>query len=221
MSGSTSTEPRALVSEKERRKRRREIILIALVLVLIGAVTYAETHLIDFGAEIPVSNTILMFITININLIGTFNMLRLAAEAMLKNEPDEGGERGVIVNTASVAAFEGQLGQAAYAASKGAIVALTLPVAREFAPLDQLVVARQTERLQGPEEVDGLQQTGLPLGIAAVENVAARGEGNLRRGEIPEGAERQTAQVHGTECRPLSAPGRDRRIDQVTKSASA
>lgn len=71
--------------------------------------------------------------TININLIGTFNMLRLAAEAMLKNEPDEGGERGVIVNTASVAAFEGQLGQAAYAASKGAIVALTLPVAREFA----------------------------------------------------------------------------------------
>ena len=71
--------------------------------------------------------------TININLIGTFNMLRLAAEAMLKNEPDECGERGVIVNTASVAAFEGQLGQAAYAASKGAIVALTLPVAREFA----------------------------------------------------------------------------------------
>ena len=71
--------------------------------------------------------------TININLIGTFNMLRLAADAMLKNAPDEGGERCVIVNTASVAAFEGQLGQAAYAASKGAIVALTLPVAREFA----------------------------------------------------------------------------------------
>ena len=70
---------------------------------------------------------------ININLIGTFNMLRLAAEAMLKHEPDEGGERGVIVNTASVAAYEGQLGQAAYAASKGGIVALTLPVARELA----------------------------------------------------------------------------------------
>jgi len=70
---------------------------------------------------------------ININLVGTFNMLRLAAEAMLKNEPDAGGERGVIVNTASVAAFEGQLGQAAYAASKGGIVALTLPVARELA----------------------------------------------------------------------------------------
>lgn len=70
---------------------------------------------------------------ININLIGTFNMIRLAAEAMLKNVPDEGGERGVIVNTASVAAYEGQLGQAAYAASKGGIVALTLPVARELA----------------------------------------------------------------------------------------
>ena len=71
--------------------------------------------------------------TININLIGTFNMIRLAAEAMMKGEPDAGGERGVIVNTASVAAFEGQLGQAAYAASKGGIVALTLPVARELA----------------------------------------------------------------------------------------
>jgi len=70
---------------------------------------------------------------ININLVGTFNMIRLAADAMLKNEPDAGGERGVIVNTASVAAYEGQLGQAAYAASKGGIVALTLPVARELA----------------------------------------------------------------------------------------
>ncbi len=71
--------------------------------------------------------------TININLVGTFNMIRLAADAMMKGEPDAGGERGVIVNTASVAAFEGQLGQAAYAASKGGIVALTLPVARELA----------------------------------------------------------------------------------------
>ena len=71
--------------------------------------------------------------TININLVGTFNMIRLAAEAMQKGEPDAGGERGVIVNTASVAAFDGQLGQAAYAASKGGIVALTLPVARELA----------------------------------------------------------------------------------------
>ena len=70
---------------------------------------------------------------ININLVGTFNMLRLAAEAMMQHAPDEGGERGVIINTASVAGFEGQLGQAAYAASKGGIVALTVPVARELA----------------------------------------------------------------------------------------
>ena len=70
---------------------------------------------------------------ININLIGTFNMIRLAAEAMTKNSPDASGECGVIINTASVAAYEGQLGQAAYAASKGGIVALTLPVARELA----------------------------------------------------------------------------------------
>lgn len=70
---------------------------------------------------------------ININLVGTFNMIRLAAAAMQSNIPDAGGERGVIVNTASVAAYEGQLGQAAYAASKGGIVALTLPVARELA----------------------------------------------------------------------------------------
>lgn len=70
---------------------------------------------------------------VRINLIGTFNSLRLAAAAMMSNEPDEEGERGVIVNTASVAAFEGQIGQAAYSASKGGIVGMTLPIAREFA----------------------------------------------------------------------------------------
>lgn len=70
---------------------------------------------------------------VNINLIGTFNVLRLAAEAIARNEPGEGGERGVIVNTASVAAFDGQIGQAAYAASKAGVAGLTLPVARELA----------------------------------------------------------------------------------------
>jgi NAD(P)-dependent dehydrogenase (short-subunit alcohol dehydrogenase family) len=70
---------------------------------------------------------------IQVNLVGTFNVIRLAAAAMAANPPSEGGERGVIVNTASVAAFDGQIGQAAYAASKGGIVALTLPAAREFA----------------------------------------------------------------------------------------
>jgi NAD(P)-dependent dehydrogenase (short-subunit alcohol dehydrogenase family) len=70
---------------------------------------------------------------INVNLIGTFNMLRLAATAMSKLDPLEEGERGVIVNTASVAAYEGQIGQAAYAASKAGVVGLTLPAARELA----------------------------------------------------------------------------------------
>jgi len=71
--------------------------------------------------------------TIAVNLIGTFNMIRLAAAAMQQNEPSAGGERGVIVNTASVAAFDGQIGQAAYSASKGGIVGMTLPIARELA----------------------------------------------------------------------------------------
>ncbi len=70
---------------------------------------------------------------VRINLIGTFNVLRLAAERMAGNEPDAEGERGVILNTASVAAFEGQIGQAAYSASKGGVVGLTLPAARELA----------------------------------------------------------------------------------------
>ena len=69
---------------------------------------------------------------VEVNLVGTFNVVRLAAGAMAKNEPTEGGERGVIVNTASVAAFDGQIGQVAYAASKGGVAAMTLPVAREL-----------------------------------------------------------------------------------------
>ncbi|MDB0570888.1 3-hydroxyacyl-CoA dehydrogenase [Ralstonia solanacearum] len=69
---------------------------------------------------------------ININLIGTFNMIRLAATAMAANPPNAGGERGVIINTASVAAFDGQIGQAAYAASKGGVVAMTLAIARDL-----------------------------------------------------------------------------------------
>ncbi len=69
---------------------------------------------------------------ITVNLIGTFNMIRLAAEAMCANEPESTGERGVIVNTASVAAYDGQIGQAAYAASKGGVVGMTLPIARDL-----------------------------------------------------------------------------------------
>jgi NAD(P)-dependent dehydrogenase (short-subunit alcohol dehydrogenase family) len=70
--------------------------------------------------------------TIQVNLIGTFNVIRLAAERMAANDPDD-GDRGVIVNTASVAAFDGQIGQAAYSASKGGVVGMTLPIARELA----------------------------------------------------------------------------------------
>jgi NAD(P)-dependent dehydrogenase (short-subunit alcohol dehydrogenase family) len=70
---------------------------------------------------------------IRVNLTGTFNVIRLAAAAMQGNEPGPGGERGVIVNTASVAAYDGQIGQAAYAASKGGVVGMTLPIARELA----------------------------------------------------------------------------------------
>jgi NAD(P)-dependent dehydrogenase (short-subunit alcohol dehydrogenase family) len=69
---------------------------------------------------------------VQINLIGAFNLTRQAATAMVRNEPNETGERGVIINTASVAAFEAQIGQAAYAASKGGVVAMTLPIAREL-----------------------------------------------------------------------------------------
>ena len=70
---------------------------------------------------------------IQVNLVGTFNMIRLAAEAMAKNEPEATGERGCIVSTASVAAHDGQIGQAAYSASKGGVVGMTLPIARDLA----------------------------------------------------------------------------------------
>ena len=78
--------------------------------------------------------------TVGINLIGTFNVLRLTAAAMAKLAPTDSGERGVIVNTASVAAYDGQIGQAAYAASKAGVVGLTLPAARDLAPAGIRVV---------------------------------------------------------------------------------
>jgi NAD(P)-dependent dehydrogenase (short-subunit alcohol dehydrogenase family) len=71
--------------------------------------------------------------TVSVNLIGSFNMIRLAAEAMAKNEPESTGERGVLISTASVAAYDGQIGQAAYSASKGGVVGMTLPIARDLA----------------------------------------------------------------------------------------
>ena len=97
--------------------------------------------------------------TVAINLVGTFNMLRLAADVMSKAEPDAGGERGVIINTASVAAFDGQIGQAGYASSKAGVVGLTLPVARELSRFGIRVMAiapgiMETPMLMGmPQEV--------------------------------------------------------------------
>jgi len=98
------------------------------VLVNCAGIATAERTL---GKEAP--HALASFVRIiNVNLIGTFNMIRLAANAMAKAVPNASGERGVIINTASVAAFDGQIGQAAYAASKGGIVAMTLPVARDL-----------------------------------------------------------------------------------------
>ncbi|MDK2123592.1 SDR family NAD(P)-dependent oxidoreductase [Parachitinimonas caeni] len=77
---------------------------------------------------------------IDINLVGSFNMMRLAAYAMSKNTPNAGGERGVVINTASIAGYEGQIGQAAYAASKAGVIGMTLPAARELAKLGIRVV---------------------------------------------------------------------------------
>jgi NAD(P)-dependent dehydrogenase (short-subunit alcohol dehydrogenase family) len=98
------------------------------VLVNCAGIALAERTL---GKEAPHDLGRFMRV-INVNLIGTFNMIRLAADAMAKAGPNAAGERGVIVNTASVAAFDGQIGQAAYAASKGGVVAMTLPVARDL-----------------------------------------------------------------------------------------
>lgn len=78
---------------------------------------------------------------IRVNLIGTFNVIRVAADIMQNNEPNDEGERGLIINTASVAAFEGQIGQAAYSASKGGVASMTLPVARELARFGIRVMA--------------------------------------------------------------------------------
>jgi NAD(P)-dependent dehydrogenase (short-subunit alcohol dehydrogenase family) len=133
--------------------------------------------------------------TIGVNLVGTFNMIRLAAAAIARQEPEGDGERGVIVNTASVAAYDGQVGQAAYAASKGGVAAMTLPIARELARSGIRVVAIapgifETPMMAGmPQEVqDSLGRSvpfpprlGKPVEFAALvrhilENVMLNGE---------------------------------------------
>ena len=107
--------------------------------------------------------------TIMVNLVGTFNMIRLAAEAMCKNEPEATGERGVLISTASVAAYDGQIGQAAYSASKGGVVGMTLPIARDLARdgIRNMTIAPGifgTPMLFGmPEEVQDKLAAGVPF----------------------------------------------------------
>ncbi len=107
--------------------------------------------------------------TLRVNLVGTFNMTRLAARAMSINKPDEEGERGIIVNTASIAAYDGQIGQAAYAASKGGVASLTLPAARELARFGIRVVAVapgvfETPMMQGmPDELRASLGASVPF----------------------------------------------------------
>lgn len=97
---------------------------------------------------------------IQVNLVGSFNVLRAVAAAMQTNEPNENGERGVIISTASVAAFEGQIGQAAYSASKGGIVSMTLPIAREFAR-DGIRVMAIAPGLMKTPMFDGLPEAAI------------------------------------------------------------
>jgi NAD(P)-dependent dehydrogenase (short-subunit alcohol dehydrogenase family) len=107
--------------------------------------------------------------TITVNLVGSFNMIRLAAEAMSKNTPEPTGERGVMISTASVAAYDGQIGQAAYAASKGGIVGMTLPIARDLARngIRNMTIAPGifgTPMLFGmPKEVQDALAAGVPF----------------------------------------------------------
>jgi NAD(P)-dependent dehydrogenase (short-subunit alcohol dehydrogenase family) len=115
---------------------------------------------------------------IDVNLVGTFNAVRLAAAAMAANAPNDAGERGVIVTTASVAAFDGQIGQAAYAASKGGIVALTLPVARELARIGVRVMTI------APGTFDTPLMAGLP--DAARQSLAQQVPFPSRLGRPPE-----------------------------------
>jgi NAD(P)-dependent dehydrogenase (short-subunit alcohol dehydrogenase family) len=107
--------------------------------------------------------------TVMVNLVGTFNVLRLAAAAMATTEPDEDGERGVIVNTASIAAYDGQIGQIAYAASKGGVVGMTLPAARDLSSVGVRVCTIapglvDTPMLAGlPEEARQNLAAGIPF----------------------------------------------------------
>ena len=146
---------------------------------------------------------------ININLIGSFNMIRLAADAMSKQQPNAAGERGVIVNTASVAAFDGQIGQAAYSASKGGIVGMTLPIARDLSRsgIRVMTIAPgifETPMLMGmPQEVQDALGKMVPFPSRLGKPARVRAAGQAYRGE-------RNAQRRG------DPPGRRDRMDQIS-----
>lgn len=121
---------RAIEMARSRFGSLRGVVNCAGILGASRVVTREGPHDLDLFARV-----------VAVNLIGTFNVIRLAAEAMSGNPVTEGGERGVIVNTASVSAFEGQIGQAAYSASKGGVASMTLPIARELGRFGIRVVA--------------------------------------------------------------------------------
>ncbi|RKQ35709.1 3-hydroxyacyl-CoA dehydrogenase [Oceanobacillus halophilus] len=111
--------------EKVKKEHNKVNVLVNCAGIAIAEKTYSQKkgiHSLDSFSNV-----------IQVNLIGTFNTIRLTAEKMSENEPNDKGERGVIINTASVAAFEGQIGQAAYSASKGGVAGMTLPIARDLA----------------------------------------------------------------------------------------
>jgi NAD(P)-dependent dehydrogenase (short-subunit alcohol dehydrogenase family) len=111
---------------------------------------------------------------VGVNLVGTFNVMRLAAAAMMKNEPDADGQRGVVVNTASVAAFDGQVGQVAYAASKGGVAAMTLPAARDLSKAGIRVVTIAPGTFDTPM-LAGLPEKARESLAAAIPNPARLG----------------------------------------------
>ena len=145
--------------------------------------------------------------TVTINLVGTFNMLRLAAAEMMHNEPMADGERGVIINTASVAAFEGQIGQAAYAASKAGVAGLTLPAARELARSGIRVVAIAPGLFMTP------MMTAFPLAVQ--ESLAQAVPFPPRLGK-PE----EFAALVGTICELIMLNGETIRLDGALRMAA-
>ncbi|TDM06584.1 MAG: 3-hydroxyacyl-CoA dehydrogenase [Ideonella sp. MAG2] len=119
---SQEADGRAVVAQAFSMGKLMGLVNCAGIAPAIKTVGKDGAHALDIFAKV-----------ININLVGSFNMIRLAAEAMCKNDAEPTGERGVLISTASVAAYDGQIGQAAYAASKGGVVGMTLPIARDLA----------------------------------------------------------------------------------------